>query len=54
MKKKRDDGKHLDVKRMRQGYSQSRDWRPRDGRGVRKQIKGKVPFPPQREGDIFK
>jgi hypothetical protein len=36
-KKKSDptDGKHLDILRMRRGYSASRDWKPRDGRGVR-------------------
>jgi hypothetical protein len=54
VKKKRDDGKHIDVKRMRRGYSQNNDWKPKVGHAFREQIKGKVEFPPQRKADIFK
>jgi hypothetical protein len=32
MKKKHDDGKHIDVKRMRSGYDSTRNWVPSHGR----------------------
>jgi hypothetical protein len=53
-KKKRDDGKHIDVKRMRGGYSQNNDWKPKVGKAFREQIKSGEQFPKQRSGDVFK
>jgi hypothetical protein len=55
MAKKKSDptgGKHLDILRMRLGYSESRDWKPRGNRGVRfTKTKGRQfqqPAPPDR------